>query len=59
MRKPFATSVDTELSDNFKTTCDEYGLKMNVVIEAFMKQFADHEFKVEIGRSGIWLRLEE
>ena len=59
MRKQFTTSIDTELSDSFKSTCEEYGLKMNVVLEAFMKQFTDHEFKVEIGKSGIRLKLED
>ena len=39
MRKPFTTSIDTDISDSFKKTCDSYDLKMNVVLEAFMKQF--------------------
>lgn len=59
MRKQFATSIDTDISNNFKNTCDEYNLKMNVVLEAFMQQFSKHEFKVEIGKSGIKLRIEE
>lgn len=59
MRKPFATSIDTEISDNFKKTCDEYGLKMNLVLETFMKQFSDQQFKVETGKSGIRLKLED
>lgn len=57
-RKQFATSIDANISDNFRKSCEEYGLKMNVVVEAFMKQFADQEFKVEIGKSGIRL-IEE
>lgn len=57
-KKQFATSIDSEISDSFRNTCDDYGLKMNVVLEAFMKQFANHEFKVEIGKSGIKL-IEE
>lgn len=32
---------------------------MNVVLEAFMQQFSDQEFKVEIGKSGIKLRIED
>lgn len=57
-RKQFATSIDTSISDNFKKSCEEYGLKMNVVLEAFMKQFSEQEFKLEIGKSGIRL-IEE
>lgn len=59
MRKTFATSIDTDISDNFKKACDEYGLKMNVVLEAFMQQFSDQKFKIEIGKFGIKLRIED
>lgn len=59
MRKQFATSIDTEISDRFKKTCDSYNLKMNVVLEAFMQQFSDQEFKIEIGKSGIKLKIED
>ena len=59
MRKQFASSIDTEISDRFKKTCDSYNLKMNVVLEAFMQQFSDQEFKVEIGKSGIKLKIED
>lgn len=59
MRKQFTTTIDTEISDSFKKTCDSYSLKMNVVLEAFMQQFSDQEFKVEIGKSGIKLRIED
>lgn len=59
MRKQFATSIDTEISDRFKKTCDSYNLKMNVVLEAFMQQFSDQKFKVEIGKSGIKLKIED
>ena len=59
MRKPFATSIDTDISDSFKKACDDYDLKMNVVIETFMKQFANHEFKIEFAKSGIKLKIED
>ena len=59
MRKAFATSIDTNISDNFKKVCEDYNLKMNVVLETFMQQFANQEFKVEVGKSGIKLKLED
>ena len=37
MRKQFATSIDTDISDNFKKTCDSYDLKMNVIHEAIFR----------------------
>lgn len=59
MRKQFATSIDTDISDKFKSACENYNLKMNVVLEAFMQQFSAQEFKVEIGKSGIKLKIED
>lgn len=59
MRKQFATSIDTDISDNFKRTCDEYNVKMNVVLEAFMKQFSEQQFKIEISKTGIKLKIED
>ena len=59
MRKAFATSIDTNISDNFKKVCEDYNLKMNVVLETFMQQFANQDFKVEVGKSGIKLKLED
>lgn len=59
MRKQFATSIDTDISDAFKRTCEDYDLKMNVVLEAFMRQFSEQQFKVEFGKSGIKLKIEE
>ena len=59
MRKHFTTSIDTDISGRFKETCDSYNLKMNVVLESFMQQFSDQQFKVEIGKSGIKLRIED
>ena len=34
-------------------------IKMNVVLEAFMKQFSDNEFAVKITKNGIRLEIEE
>lgn len=59
MRKPFTTSIDTDISEPFKQTCENYDLKMNVVLEAFMRQFSEQQFKVEFGKTGIKLKIEE
>jgi len=59
MRKQFATSIDTNISDEFRKACDKRDIKMNVVLEAFMKQFAGNEFIVKISKSGIMLEIEE
>ncbi len=59
LRKAFTTSIDLDISDNFKKVCEDYDLKMNVVLEAFMKQFTNHDFKIEFGKSGIKLKIED
>ena len=59
MRKQYTTSIDTDISDNFKKTCEDYNVKMNVVLEAFMKQFSEQQFKIEISKSGIKLKIED
>ena len=58
-RKSFATSIDEKTQDDFKNTCNEYGVKMNVVLEAFMQQFNNEDFKIEISKSGVKLKIEE
>lgn len=58
-RKQYTTSIDTDISDNFKSSCDKRGLKMNAVLEAFMKQFSESYFDVKITNTGIRLEIEE
>lgn len=56
-RKQFATSIDTEIADDFRKACDEYGVKMNVVLETFMKQFARKEFELQLNKGNF--QIEE
>lgn len=58
-RKQFATSIDTQIADNFRESCEVRGVKMNVVLEAFMNQFSKNEFSLKISSSGIQLEIEE
>lgn len=58
-KKQFTTSIDVGISSSFKNSCDSRGLKMNTVLEAFMKQFSENEFKVIIKSDGIRLDIEE
>ena len=48
MRKAFTTSIDSEISDAFKKACDEYGLKMNVVLEALMNDFSSGNYSINV-----------
>lgn len=58
MKKNFATSIDTDISDNFKKSCDEYGLKMNLVLEALMKDFSEGNYKITVTKSGVSINRE-
>lgn len=59
MRKQFATSIDTDILDNFKKSCDEYGLKMNTVLEALMKDFSTGNYSITVKKSGVSIEREE
>lgn len=59
MRKKVTTSIEESVSERFKFACDKRGLSMNVMIEAFMNQFANDEFAVKISKDGIKLEIEE
>lgn len=59
MKKNFATSIDTEISDSFKKTCEDYGLKMNVVLEALMKDFNSGNYVLTVSKSGISIKRED
>lgn len=59
MRKNFATSIDSDISDDFKKTCDEYGLKMNIVLEALMQDFSTGNYSINVTKSGISIKKED
>lgn len=58
MRKQFATSIDNDISDEFKKACDEYGLKMNTVLEALMKDFTSGNYSITVTKNDISIRKE-
>lgn len=59
MKKNFATSIDSEISDRFKKSCDEYGLKMNIVLEALMQDFSSGNYSINVSKSGISIKKED
>ena len=59
MRKNFATSIDTDISDKFKKTCDDYGLKMNIVLEALMKDFSDGNYTIKLKKNDVSIERED
>lgn len=45
------TTINDEVLGEFKAYCKEFGLPMNVILEAFMSQFINGEFKLKFGKS--------
>lgn len=45
------TTINDEVLGEFKAYCKELGLPMNIILEAFMSQFIDGEFKLKFGKS--------
>jgi len=58
VKKPqFATSIDKKIADNFRKSCDEYGFRMNVVLESFMEQLSNGDLVLKL--DGKKLKIEE
>lgn len=45
------TTINEEVLDDFKSYCKELGFPMNMILESFMSQFVDGEFKLKIGKA--------
>lgn len=48
MRKAFTTSIEEDISNEFKANCAREGLQMNKVLELFMTAYNDGKFKLEM-----------
>lgn len=47
-RKPWATSLDQFITKDFKIACIKNDVKMNDVLEKFMKLYSEGKIKIEI-----------
>lgn len=45
------TTIDSEVLDEFKAYCKELGLPMNILIQAFMQQMIEGEFRLKFGKN--------
>ncbi len=45
------TTVDKDILDEFKRSCKQIGIPMNVLLEAFMQQFSAGEFYLKLGKT--------
>lgn len=44
-------NVDVDVQKQFREYCDEIGMPLNIVLESFMKQFANGEFELKFGKA--------
>lgn len=47
-RKTFTTTIEESIQKDFRIACVKNEVKMNDVIEAFMKSYVDGEFALEL-----------
>lgn len=47
-RKTFTTTIDEDIQKDFKIACVQNEVKMNDVLEAFMKSYINGEFTLEL-----------
>lgn len=48
MRKSFTSTIDEEAQKAFKEKCSEAGLPQNIVLEAFMREFASGRLELKM-----------
>lgn len=53
MRKAYNTTIEESILEKFKLTCDEYGVKMNSVVECLMEYFSENEFNITLNKDGM------
>lgn len=48
MRKAFTSSIEENIQKDFKEKCNQVGIPQNVILEAFMKAFANDEIEMKL-----------
>ncbi|MGM9927777.1 MAG: hypothetical protein ACI35P_07475 [Bacillus sp. (in: firmicutes)] len=49
-RAPLNTTINKTVFDKFKANCKSAGIPMNILIEAFMRQYNEGGFYLKFGR---------
>lgn len=58
-KKQWGTTYDEETLKQFQSTCDAYGMKANVVLEALMKFFNEGNCKLIVEKGGLSIEVKE
>lgn len=52
-KKQWSTTYEEDILKEFQVTCEEYGMKANVVLEALMKFFSEGNCKIIVEKGGL------
>ena len=58
-KKQWSTTYDAETLKKFQETCDEYGMKANVILEAIMKFFTEGNCRIVVEKGGLNIEVKE
>ena len=58
-KKQWSTTYDENVLKEFQSTCDEYKLKANVVLEALMKFFSEGNCKIIVDKGGLSIEVKQ
>jgi hypothetical protein len=47
------TTINADVLEGFRNRCKENGFSMNMILETFMKQYADGEFYLKLGKNQV------
>lgn len=54
----FNTTIDADVFEEFKRSCKASGIKMNTLVEAFMRQYVMGEYYLRLGsKNGLELHF--
>ena len=56
-KKQLNTPINALILDDFRKACDQYNLKMNVVLEALMNEFIDGNYELTVSRQGVKIKI--
>ena len=58
-RKALNTTIDEEVLNDFRDYCEYLVIPMNVVLEMFMKQFAERQLECKLVKGEAYLRFND
>lgn len=58
-KKQWGTTYDEDILKEFQATCEEYGMKANIVLEALMKFFSEGNCKIVVEKGGTSIEINK